>query len=450
MLTKLFAPIFKTKLTKQQKHATVVLSIGTFLEYFDLYLYIHMAFILNKEFFPSSAGNNNWFFASLTLCTNFMFRPLGAVILGWLGDNFGRKSTIFLSTTVTAICCVVIGSLPGYEKIGITAAYTLTACRILQSMLSSAEVQGARIYLMEITESLTEQCFLSSIVAAFTCVGRLGAILVANIFINFSQQSWRSVFWAGAIVAIVGAYARSSLKETQEFADAKRRLRKIASELSSKARGSHPLFKAKLDKKDAFYLFILKCGEAVAIYFTYIYCSQIFSSLGLSDGQCIKYVNFASIHDTIVAFTIATLVFYFNPMKIVKFVVSAASICFLVVPLLLQHFPYPTTVLFCQLVLLSFMIGDFPASPFFYKRFPVLQRFTSILMINALSRAITWPICAFGVQYLTNKVGHYGLYVVLLPTAVLSLMGVRHFINANKKTEYLEQQSKIKASMQNI
>ncbi|XVN43224.1 MAG: hypothetical protein RCG15_02785 [Candidatus Rickettsia vulgarisii] len=38
--------------TKEQKQALELLSIGTFLEYFDLMLYVHMAVFLNELFFP--------------------------------------------------------------------------------------------------------------------------------------------------------------------------------------------------------------------------------------------------------------------------------------------------------------------------------------------------------------------------------------------------------------
>lgn len=41
-------------LNKEQGEAVALLSIGTFLEYFDLMLYIHMAVLLNELFFPSS------------------------------------------------------------------------------------------------------------------------------------------------------------------------------------------------------------------------------------------------------------------------------------------------------------------------------------------------------------------------------------------------------------
>jgi MHS family proline/betaine transporter-like MFS transporter len=40
-------------LTKEQKQAVGLLSVGTLLEYFDLMLYVHMSVLLN-EFFSKS------------------------------------------------------------------------------------------------------------------------------------------------------------------------------------------------------------------------------------------------------------------------------------------------------------------------------------------------------------------------------------------------------------
>ncbi|HJK88691.1 MAG TPA: MFS transporter, partial [Candidatus Megaira endosymbiont of Mesostigma viride] len=44
-------------LTKEQKEAVGILSIGTFFEQFDIMLYIHMAVLLNELFFPQTDQN---------------------------------------------------------------------------------------------------------------------------------------------------------------------------------------------------------------------------------------------------------------------------------------------------------------------------------------------------------------------------------------------------------
>ena len=40
------------RLNKEQKGSIFLLQIGTFLEYFDLMLFVHMAVVLNELFFP--------------------------------------------------------------------------------------------------------------------------------------------------------------------------------------------------------------------------------------------------------------------------------------------------------------------------------------------------------------------------------------------------------------
>ena len=78
-------------LTKEQKEAVGLLSIGTFLEYFDLMLYVHMAVLLNELFFQSANSLTASLNTALAFCSTYVLRPLGALIFGWIGDNIGRK-----------------------------------------------------------------------------------------------------------------------------------------------------------------------------------------------------------------------------------------------------------------------------------------------------------------------------------------------------------------------
>ena len=68
-------------LTKEQKQAVGLLSIGTFLEYFDLMLYVHMAVLLNELFFPKTDPHTASLLTALAFCSTFVLRPIGALIL---------------------------------------------------------------------------------------------------------------------------------------------------------------------------------------------------------------------------------------------------------------------------------------------------------------------------------------------------------------------------------
>ena len=81
-------------LNRAQKEAVCLLSIGTFLEYFDLMLYVHMAVLLNELFFPKTDPFTDSLLSAFAFCSIFVFRPFGALIFGYIGDNIGRKATI--------------------------------------------------------------------------------------------------------------------------------------------------------------------------------------------------------------------------------------------------------------------------------------------------------------------------------------------------------------------
>ena len=120
-------------LTREQKEAVGLLSIGTFLEFFDLMLFVHMAVLLNELFFPKTDPFTTSLLTAFAFCSAFVFRPIGALIFGWIGDNIGRKVTVTITTMMMAVSCITMANLPTYSEIGINAAYIITICRITKN-----------------------------------------------------------------------------------------------------------------------------------------------------------------------------------------------------------------------------------------------------------------------------------------------------------------------------
>ena len=56
-------------LSRNQKEAIGLLQIGTFLEYFDLMLYVHMAVLLNELFFPIVDPHTASLIAAIAFCS---------------------------------------------------------------------------------------------------------------------------------------------------------------------------------------------------------------------------------------------------------------------------------------------------------------------------------------------------------------------------------------------
>ncbi|AAY62178.1 sugar (and other) transporter family protein [Rickettsia felis str. Pedreira] len=262
-------------LTKEQKQAVGLLSVGTLLEYFDLMLYVHMSVLLNELFFPKADAYATSLYSIAALCATFIFRPLGALVFGYLGDTYGRKTTVVITTMMMATSCIVMALLPTYNEIGITASIIIILCRIVQGMSSMGEVIGTEVYLTEFTKPPIQYPIVA-LATVFATVGTFAALGVATIVTSYGFN-WHYAFGIGAIIAVVGTLARTALRETPEFANAKLKLLKTFEKANRdiKVLENNPIWKEKINKKTAIALFIMDCAWPVCFYFAYIYCGDI-------------------------------------------------------------------------------------------------------------------------------------------------------------------------------
>ncbi|MCX7342826.1 MAG: MFS transporter [Proteobacteria bacterium] len=141
---------------REQKEAVGLLQIGTFLEYFDLMLYVHMAVLLNELFSHKTDPHTSALLSAFAFCSTYALRPFSALFFDWIGDTIGRKSTVIITIMMMALSCLIMESLPTYSQIGITAAWIVTLCRVMQGISSMGEVVGAQIYLTEIIKPPTQ------------------------------------------------------------------------------------------------------------------------------------------------------------------------------------------------------------------------------------------------------------------------------------------------------
>src|SRR5262249_56164903 len=79
----------------------------------------------------------------------FRIGPLGAFVFGWLGDKVGRKYTFIATLSGMGISTAVIGMVPTYAQIGLTAAFILFALRLIQGLCLGGEYGGAITYVAE-------------------------------------------------------------------------------------------------------------------------------------------------------------------------------------------------------------------------------------------------------------------------------------------------------------
>jgi MHS family proline/betaine transporter-like MFS transporter len=423
----------QTSLTREQKEAIGLLSIGTFLEYFDLMLYVHMAVLLNDLFFEPADPFTSSINVAFAFCSTYLLRPVGALIFGWLGDSIGRKHTVIITTAMMSVSCVIMASLPTYAEIGVTASIVVTICRMVQGMSSMGEIIGASLYITEITKPPIQYPSVSTM-SIFCNLGTFAALGIATL-VTSAGFNWRIAFYIGAIIAIVGAVARTKLRETPEFADAKRRIKRRFEDANRNAEilEKKPIWKEKVNIKSVIALLLLECGWPVCFYFIYFHCGSILKNqFHYSAEQIIAHNLIISIVQCLKSIMWTYLSRYIYPLILAKFIAIIFTILALMTPYLLNHFNSPSELLIFQCIMVVFVLACTSAWPIFMKNFPVFKRFTWGSLSYAISRAVIYVITSFGFVYLTNYFGNYGILVIVIPTILGFGFGINHFGNLEK------------------
>jgi MHS family proline/betaine transporter-like MFS transporter len=421
-------------MTSEQREAIGLLGIGTFLEYFDLMLYVHMAVLLNEIFFPKTDPFTSSLLSAFAFCSTYVLRPFGALIFGYIGDTIGRKATVIITTILMSISCCIMAILPTYDQIGIYAAWIVTGCRMAQGLCTMGEVIGANVYITEITKPPLQYVSVS-LMAIFGSLGGVFSLATAAL-VTSNGFDWRNAFWIGSGIAIIGAVARTRLRETKDFADAKYRV-----EQNIKLAGEDPnilnkrsMWRESLDVKTALALFFMECSWPVCFYIAYIHCGNILKfDLGVSSSGVIQN-NFILSIIQLFAWLVAVLASYrIYPLNILKFKFIVFCPIMVLLPYLLAVTTEQWQILLMQSVIVSLGFMGTPAMSIFYKRLPIFKRFTSAAFAYALSRAFVYILTSFCLVILTEWFGHYGILIIMIPTAIAYFYGLRHFEKIEKR-----------------
>ncbi|PSH66800.1 MFS transporter [Phyllobacterium brassicacearum] len=196
--------------------------IGSAVEYYDFFIYGTAAALIFPEIFFSAENPQAAAIASFaTFGVAYIARPFGAVILGHIGDKFGRKKVLTFTLLLMGFSTFIIGCLPTYDHVGILAPILLVVARLLQGVSAAGEQAGANSMTLEHAPPNRRAFFTS-----FTLSGtQAGLILATLVFIPISKLpeadllswAWRIPFFLSLVVVVVGFWVRRTLPETPVF-----------------------------------------------------------------------------------------------------------------------------------------------------------------------------------------------------------------------------------------
>ena len=202
--------------------AAIAAWIGSALEYYDFFIYgTAAALVFNDIFFPDASPATGTLLALASFGVGYVARPVGALVLGHVGDRFGRKRVLVMTVLLMGLATVGIGCLPSYDQIGVAAPILLVTLRLLQGFSAAGEQAGANSMTLEHSPEHRRGYYTS-----FTLSGtQAGQILGTAAFLpvaalpqeQLMSWGWRVPFWLSAIVVVAGLLIRRSLDETPVF-----------------------------------------------------------------------------------------------------------------------------------------------------------------------------------------------------------------------------------------
>ena len=198
-------------------------SAGTTFEWYDFFVFGSLTGIISKTFFSGLPPTAALAAALALFGAGFLFRPLGALVFGRIGDRAGRKGAFLATVLLMGGATVAIGLLPSYKQAGMIGPALLILMRIVQGFALGGEYGGAAIYVAEHAPSNGRGRATSWIQtsAAFGLFGALIVILVSRTILGneaFDAWGWRIPFLFSGVLLAVSIWMRLKLTESPEFA----------------------------------------------------------------------------------------------------------------------------------------------------------------------------------------------------------------------------------------
>ena len=289
--------------TKPTTRVVLAGAIGNIVEWYDFGLYGLLAPVLASLFFPSHDRIAGLLGVYGGFAVGFAVRPLGAIVLGRVGDRQGRQFVLVLSVVLMGAATVAVGLLPSYRAIGIWAPVLLILIRLFQGFSVGGEFVGSVTYLVE-AAAMNRRGLAGSVANVGATIGMLmaaGAAALAESYPHAPREMWRVPFFFGGALALAGYLLRRQLPPEQlepeskpGNVDSEQGRRPAPGTLSP---GPWARFVARWPALDAFrraprtmgFALLFTCGYGVSNYIVMVFLPTFAHEFaGISEGTALK------------------------------------------------------------------------------------------------------------------------------------------------------------------
>ena len=181
-------------------HAVMAGFLGWTLDAFDFFVVVFMLDTLAAAFNVSKAR------IIATLTVTLVFRPVGAVIFGFLADRFGRRGPLMANVIYFSVIELLSGCSTNFTQFIVLRA-------LFGIGMGGEWGVGASLALEQAPRKW--RGVLSGILQSGYSIGNLLAALAARTVLPY--LGWRWMFWLGALPALLALYIRAKVPESKAW-----------------------------------------------------------------------------------------------------------------------------------------------------------------------------------------------------------------------------------------
>lgn len=204
------------------RRVLIAAGVGSVIEYYDFGVYAFLATTLAVVFFPAQDPATALLSTLAIFASAFVMRPIGGVVIGHIGDHFGRKAGLATAVIMMAVCTAAIGLIPSHASIGIAAPILLVLLRCGQGFAAGGELGGASSYVAESVADDRRGLFSS--IPQLGCLAgtALGSLTVAVLTLLLTAEQmqdwgWRVPFLFSVVLSVAAVLFRRKMTESPDF-----------------------------------------------------------------------------------------------------------------------------------------------------------------------------------------------------------------------------------------